>query len=228
MLQKITFSLFALLSFFLLSNKLDASVLDYDPDYALEIGYCSGSVKAPSISNDCWKSTNYIYFEDGFWVIISRDWNYESQAKEMSEISFTGYANLLHYCGDYLLAFNKKSDLGYYLEVDYVWINNDSSLADSYRLDSRAAIVNITEIKEINSGWFYDEVKYLYIIELSDGTQWMTQEFKKQWTPWNTGDTIIKVGTHQNPIFINSDNSSSENDHFIRSKDLLTHLKRIN
>ena len=69
-------------------------------------------------------------------------------------------------------------------------------------------IVSIKEdVKEVDDiGWFYSGRKnlYFYLIELSDGTCWMTEEQNTPWVEYDRfiNDRIMALGTNEEACLI--------------------------
>lgn len=59
--------------------------------------------------------------------------------------------------------------------------------------------------------WFYDERKFQYVLELTDGTFWLTPQRDSLWAdPWFLHSRIVQIGTSREVLLLNLDSVSME------------------
>lgn len=189
-------SSFIILSMFILTALLPAEESVFDSQYAIKITGSYGFVDPPSIYSDYWLASNLIDFDNGLYGFKSSYWKHESQAKQVSEFTYSGNVNLVFHNNSFSIVYEGKK---YSSTID-LWVD-----WDELKINSR--IKSVTEqVETIAQGWSSDVYKYRYLIELEDGTIFLTKDYwSSPWTSWKIGTQIIKIGNSRQPCLINVD-----------------------
>jgi hypothetical protein len=197
----------------------------FDEEYTVNIMYCHAKVSQPNLQCDDWTTHSWIHFDNGLCASMRKtEWKHECQAKEkadLEEYTNSGEVNIIydrnsHKSKDYSPTYWWREDWTYFKlifkernwgpVIDSLWVKQD------YSFEYLPVILSVTENVETISHWFSTEYKYRYVIELNDGTTWLTKTNSSSWQdPWEVGAKILKIGNCYSPCFINIDKVTQTN-----------------
>ena len=202
----------------LLAKQLQASEVVFDSQSSVKIVRSSVEIYPPGevcpleplskVLSDFWCIRHRMDFDNGLYAMHTIHCDNASFCEELIEPE-SGNVNIV---GDNY--FSLVFEDGELLAVA-LWVNDVQQPVDLPRIRS------LTQHIKTVSYWFYSEEKLEYVIELDDGTSWITPPQDLVWDkPWDLHSRIVRVGTSDDPILINLD-SVYEADAQITPKDYL-------
>lgn len=220
---------------------LFASDQTYSEQHAIKIESCRSKARAPTILTDYWEARTCINFENGLYGFKKSYWKFESQAQEMVNIDkrCSGNVNIIY---DYrpCLPFgydrsDKPRSTTYFSLVQEnksykipitLWVNKRRSFLN---LPKIASITENIEVETTNY-WLWEAKTsyYVYVIELSDGTKWLTPKYTKQWDYQSILDNrVLLLGNSQHPFLVNIDEVFEEEYSIIEPTHCIKDLEQI-
>ncbi|KAF3361941.1 hypothetical protein PHSC3_001499 [Chlamydiales bacterium STE3] len=191
----------------------------FDETYSINITGSRGMVCPSDITNAYCTALNAIYFDNGLYGIKLSQWRHESQAQQVAGFIYSGMVNIIpHFTGDFLMVYK---DGEYETTLNGLWIDKNHEFGELPQ------ILSITENRIPH--WFCKDT-YRYVIELNDGTSWLTQPQSSRWEAlWEIGSRTVKIGNSKHPCLINIDNVQKQDYWVIKKKNnsYLMDLERL-
>lgn len=154
---------------------------------------------------DFWCVRHCIQLANGLFASNTMLYDNSSYHKLMPHYECSGLVNIVRSDSKKTnFEFSLLFEDGGLLEID-LWANDFEKRIDLPRLRSLQQLIN--KIPH----WFYDEHKFQYILELTDGTFWLTSQRDSEWlTPWFLDSRIVQIGTSHEILLLNLDSVSME------------------
>jgi hypothetical protein len=196
----------------------------FDKDYSIQI--LDNWVEVYSPGNPCpsdplsqampefWCVRHCIQLANGLFASNTMLYDDFSYRNLTSQYDCSGLVNVVKSDSKGNFEFSLIFEDGGLIKVD-LWANDFEKGIDLPRIRS------LEQLIETIPHWFYNELKFQYVLELTDGSFWRTPQRDSVWAdPWLLQSRVLKMGTNREVLLLNLD-STSKQDPYISFKNCL-------
>lgn len=165
---------------------------EFDPKFCWKITHSYAKARAPHRFNDNWTSSHIIFFDNGLYGVHREEWFSREDAEEYSKTKFKGKINIL------------KDKEGFKIKHCSSEFTTSIGLSKDYHNPPKKA-PRILSVKENVQRDYLKAPTYTYVIELNDGSVFITKPSYQPGQFWELGTRVQKLGNSKNACLVNLD-----------------------